>query len=192
MIAMLRGRVAAQLAGALVLDVHGVGYRVGVPASLLAAPLPGDQELTLHVSTLVREDDIALYGFRTTDERDAFDLLREVNGIGPKLALAILSNLELGPLSVAIHKDDVRSLSRIPGVGAKIAQRLCLELKTKLPERFVPAASTAAEADALPLALARMEFRKSEIDRALAEVPAAGEATFAERFSAALRVLRPQ
>lgn len=201
MIALLRGDVYSVGADHVVLDVHGVGYRVSVPTPVYQRLEPG-QPTTLHISTIVREDAFLLYGFARADDRDAFDVLRGVNQIGPKLALAALSTMTLGDLSRAVAGEDVVALTRVPGMGRKTASRLVLELKGKLPERFEgdPSGTAAGvahptqqAADPLLLALARLDFRKTEIDRAVAsaDVPAADEATLEQRLRAALRVLAP-
>ena len=193
MIALLRGRIADRGLDHVVVDVHGVGWLVHMPASHVV-DLPDGVDVTLHVSTLVREDAITLYGFRHPDDRAAFEVLRAVNGIGPKLALALLSSLDRAALARAVATDDAATLSRVPGVGRKIASRLCLELKGKLPVSFVvPSTEPRATApeDPLPLALARLDYKKSEIDAALGhpDVPRYGEAEVADRLRAALRVL---
>lgn len=132
LIAQLAGNVARTLGGAVVVDVNGVGYKVNVPASVLESlPAPG-QPLTLLTHTLVREDDISLFGFLGEQELRVFQLLLTVSGIGPKVALALLSALPAEDLARAAASEDVRTLTRVPGVGAKTAQRLVLELKDKL------------------------------------------------------------
>jgi len=112
--------------------VNGVGYKVSVPASVLETlPAPG-QPLTLVTHLLVREDDLSLFGFPGEEELRVFELLLTVSGIGPKVALALLSALPAQELAKAAAAEDVRTLTRVPGVGAKTAQRLVLELKDKL------------------------------------------------------------
>lgn len=196
MIALLRGRVADLELDAAVIDVQGVGYLVHGPATALSA-LPRDQDVTLHVCTVVREDAITLYGFPDKVARDAFEILREVNGVGPKLALSLLAALAPGDLARAVETDDQATLVRVPGVGKKMASRLCLELKGKLPVSFSPTAPAPVAAparrppDPLALALAQLDYRKSDIDRALAD-PAVGgpdDGPLEERLRAALRVL---
>ena len=193
MIALLRGIVAGKGVDHLILDVRGVGYLVFAPAPQILAMGEGE-EIQLHIATLVREDAITLYGFRTTEDRDAFHTLRGVNKIGPKSALALLSNLGLDALARAVATDDVRALSKVPGVGKRTADRLCLELKDKLAANFnvahtapVPSRKT-NPADPLPLALAKLDYRKSEIDMVLAsdQVPKLGDAPLEARLSAAL------
>jgi len=195
MIALLRGIVSSKSADHLVLDVQGVGYLVFSPASVAMDAGEG-QELTLHISTIVREDAITLYGFASTEDRDAFTILRGVNKIGPKSALSILSTMGMEALAQAVATDDIRSLSKVPGIGKRTAERLCLELKDKLPAHFkvahlAPASGRKARpSDPLPLALAQLDYRKSEIDMVLSSelVPGLDEAPLEERLSAALRL----
>ena len=138
MIAQLTGTVARRGGAFVVLDVAGVGYKVSVPLSVLEA-LPPEPDLddapaksvTLITHLIVREDDLALYGFNSETELRAFELLLTVSGVGPKVALALLSALVVDDLADAIANDDVRTLTRVPGVGAKTAQRMVLELKDK-------------------------------------------------------------
>ena len=138
MIAQLTGTVARRGGAFVVLDVGGVGYKVSVPLSVLEA-LPPEPDLddapaksvTLITHLIVREDDLALYGFNSDTELRAFELLLTVSGVGPKVALALLSALVVDDLADAIANDDVRTLTRVPGVGAKTAQRMVLELKDK-------------------------------------------------------------
>ncbi len=195
MIALLTGTVAGTGPDSLIIDVHGVGYRVSVPAPMVHAATVGEAA-TVHVSTVVREDAFLLYGFATASERDAFDLLRGVSKVGPKHALSLLSTLPLADLARALSGGDTRALARAPGIGKRTAERLCLELESKLPAEFQVAAAPgaaprpAAPDDPLPLALAQLGYRKSEIDRAMADatVPDYGEAEVSQRLSAALRV----
>ncbi len=190
MIARLRGTFLGRAGAAAIIDVNGVGYAVHVPASLR---LVLDDSVVLHVSTQVREDAITLFGFGSAEEREAFDLLHSITKVGPKTALAILGHLEIEAIGRAIAESDVRTLSAVPGVGRKIAQLLCLELRDKFPVVFVPSERSAprADADPLPLALSQLAYRKSEIDRALGsnDVPLLGAAPLEDRLRAALRVL---
>lgn len=200
MIALLRGLVAHTSADSLVLDVNGVGYKVHAPAPVVTGLAGTADPITLHVSTIVREDAFELFGFETAQERDVFDTLRGVNRVGSRMALALLSTLSVANLAKAVANDDVRALSSTPGVGKKTAERLCLELKNKLPDGlFVPTGAAGRPAaarpgDPLPLALARLDYRKTEIDTAMShpEVPGPDDAPLEERLRAALRVLAPQ
>ncbi len=193
MIAMLRGAVARRGADSAVIDVGGVGYLVHMPTSV-ARDLGDGEEVLVHVSTQVREDAITLYGFLSVDDRDTFELLREVNGVGPRTALNILSQISRSELQRAISEHDVGTLTRLKGLGKKTAERLCLELENKIPQSFTPvtvAGGRTDPEDPLPLALARLDYRKTEIDRAMSsiDVPGMGEAPVGARLQAALRVL---
>ena len=135
MIAQLTGTIARRAGGFVILDVNGVGYKVSVPLSVLENLPPEDegnvQKVTLVTHLIVREDDLSLYGFGSETELRAFELLLTVSGVGPKVALALLSALTVEDLAHAIADEDVRTLTRVPGVGAKTAQRMVLELKDK-------------------------------------------------------------
>ncbi|HBX23821.1 MAG TPA: Holliday junction branch migration protein RuvA [Desulfotomaculum sp.] len=131
MIAFLKGKLAAVEPESIVIDVGGVGYRVNVTAGC-AAGLRGYEEVQLHTHMIVREDDMQLYGFITPGEITAFLLLLGVNGVGPKAALAVLSALTPRGLGRALAMEDTGALTRVSGVGKKIAQRIILELKDKL------------------------------------------------------------
>ena len=145
MIAHLRGRLLEKHPNRLIVEVGGVGYDVQVPLSTFYELAEPGEDVALRVHTHVREDVIALYGFGSTLERDLFDRLLSVNGVGPKLALAVLSGIEPGDLVKAIRTADVARLSSIPGIGKKTAERISLELKDKLPA-LVPETSPATSA----------------------------------------------
>lgn len=133
MIAHLRGTLLEKHPSRLIVDVGGVGYDVQVPLStfyVLGAP---GAQVTLRVHTHVREEVIALYGFATSLEQELFERLIGISGIGPKLALAVLSGIEPVELIKAIRLQDVARLTAIPGVGKKTAERIGLELKDRLP-----------------------------------------------------------
>jgi Holliday junction DNA helicase RuvA len=132
MIAFLRGNLLRIEASYIILDVGGVGYKVSVPVSALTSLPPVGQPAELHIHTNVREDEIALYGFCRPEEQRVFELLIGVTGIGPKVALSILSALDVDTLSRAVASEDTKTLIRIPGLGLKTAQRLVLELREKL------------------------------------------------------------
>jgi len=195
MIAMLRGKVAWKSEDHLVVDVGGVGYRVFVPTPLIGGSAEGD-EIVLHVSTQVREDAIHLFGFESPADRDTFLLLLGVNGVGVRTALSALSALRRAELSRAVADGDVRALERIPGVGKRLAQRLVVELAGRVvvdavtPSTPTPAAVAANPSDALPLVLARLGFRRTEIDQALVELARdPRERTLEQRVQEALRFL---
>jgi len=132
MIAFLTGRLAFKAPTHLTLDVQGVGYEVHIPLSTYYA-LPNIDEVTaLNIHTHLREDAIQLFGFLSQSEKDSFLLLTSVSGIGPKLALSVLSSLSIADLVQAIQTEDLEKLATVPGIGKKSAGRLALELKDKV------------------------------------------------------------
>jgi Holliday junction DNA helicase RuvA len=155
MIGQLRGRLAEKRPNQVLVDVGGVGYVVQVPLSTYAALGELHTEVTLLIHTHVREDALALYGFVSAREKNFFQMLLSASGVGPTLALKILSGMSVEELIPAIRGSDVARLTRIPGVGRKTAERMVVELKDKLetvaPETEKPAASSPAgiEADVI-------------------------------------------
>ena len=134
MIGKLKGTIDSYGEDHIILDVHGVGYLVHCSAKTLTAlPSPGEAAV-LSIETIVREDMIKLFGFRTDQEREWFRLLQTVQGVGAKVALAILSALEPGALATALGTGDKAMIGRAPGVGPKLAQRIVTELKDKAPQ----------------------------------------------------------
>jgi len=132
MIAALSGTLTEKLPHRLTLSVQGVGYEVIVPLSTFYQLPDTGASLTLQIHTHVREDAIQLFGFVTRSEKDCFLLLLGVNGVGPKVALGLLSGLSVADLAGAIHRGDQARLSGVPGIGPKTAARLVLELKEKM------------------------------------------------------------
>jgi holliday junction DNA helicase RuvA len=152
MIGQLRGALIDKRPNQVVIDVSGVGYQVQIPLSTFAALGALHAETTLLIHTHLREDQIALYGFLTARERQCFELLISASGVGPSLALKILSGMSLAELVPAIRKGDVVQLKRIPGVGQKTAERMVVELRDKLaaidvPESGRPVTRTQVESD---------------------------------------------
>jgi Holliday junction DNA helicase RuvA len=133
MIGKLRGVIDAYQENAIILDVHGVGYVVHCSARTLQALPPAGEAAMLSIETWVREDQINLYGFASELEREWFKLLTEVQGVGARVALAVLSTLKTAELANAIALGDKAAVARAPGVGAKLAQRIVTELKDKAP-----------------------------------------------------------
>lgn len=173
MIAQLRGAVAHLSGESLVLDVGGVGYLVHVPLPLAERLSPG-QPLTLATRLVVREGEMSLFGFSTPHEREIFGLLIGLTGVGPKLALKILSALSPSALASAIVEEDVATLTRIPGVGPKTARRLLLELSERLtslaPSPGVPGLSAQDEAEAVLISLGCERQEAREAVRAAADL----------------------
>lgn len=163
MIASLSGTVQALEPGAVVVDVGGVGYLVHVPVPVMAGLTPG-RRARLFTYLAVREDALTLYGFVTTDQRETFRGLTAVTGVGPRLALAVLSAIEPESLRRVVASGDVGALTGVPGIGKRTAERMILELKQRLgtpAEQALPAGGAVAEVrEALVgLGYAPAEFR---------------------------------
>ena len=195
MIAQITGRLLRKSPQEAVIDVHGVGYRVLVPLSTFYRLGDIGSEATLLVHTHVREDTLALFGFETAGEQALFERLIEVAGVGPKLAVNILSGIEAADLAQALRTSDVARLTRIPGVGKKTAERLIVELKDKMPAlvttgETTPSPGPAPLKDDLVSALANLGYSRAEaekgVDRALRE-DAGGR--FEDLLRRSLRVL---
>ncbi len=165
MIARLRGRIAGRAGQGLIVDVNGVGYLVSATPSVQRL---GDGEVTIEIHTVVREDALALFGFATAEERELFELLLGVSGVGPKVALAIVSGSTPVELRRAIARDDVKRFQAIPGVGLKTAQRVVLELKEKLPP--VAEGTAASEEIVARDALVELGWSLLDAERALADL----------------------
>ena len=192
MIGYLRGRLRAREAGRLLLDVNGVGYVVDSPLSTFL-DLPADgAEVELLVNTQVREDSIALYGFRTAAEREIFERLIGVSGVGPRTALAALSALGPQTLAEAIRDGDARRLSSVPGIGKKTAERIIIDLRDRigtLPpggEARPRKASAGVEDDVLS-ALVNLGYPEKAASRAIADAVKGKGATTAPVFDQLLR-----
>ncbi|HEX9365243.1 MAG TPA: Holliday junction branch migration protein RuvA [Vicinamibacterales bacterium] len=142
MIARLKGTLAEKTPNRLTIDVGGVGYDVLVPLSTFYGIGEPGASVALRIHTHVREDVIALYGFASALEQELFERLISISGIGPKLALAVLSGIDPGDLVRAIRAQDVARLTRIPGVGKKTAERIGLELKDRMPHAAPSAAGS--------------------------------------------------
>jgi Holliday junction DNA helicase RuvA len=192
-IAHLRGRLLRKDTQEAVVDVGGVGYRVTIPLSTFYR-LGGDgDEVSLLTYTHVREDALALYGFLTERERTLFLLLLGVTGIGPRVALTVLSGIPPAELIAALRAQDVRRLVAVPGVGKKTAERMVLELAEKvasLPGEAPAKAPAAIAADDVVSALVNLGYRKAEAERAVeAAARAGGAADFGGFLKEALRRL---
>ncbi len=170
MIAQLQGRILRKGPQEVVVDVGGVGYRVLIPVSTFYRLPEEGAQATLRIHTHVREDALALFGFLTAAEHELFERLIDVAGVGPKLAIAVLSGIEAPDLIEALRGSDVARLTRIPGVGRKTAERLVLELKDKMPARVTAPDTAAAEGgassrDDLLSALVHLGYSRVEAER---------------------------
>lgn len=145
MIGYVRGQVAYLGEDHVVVDVGGVGYRAFVPHSTRVRLPAVGEEVLLWTFLQVREDALTLYGFKDQDEYQLFELLQSVSGIGPKLALSILSAVTPETFRLAVAREDVTLLTKVPGVGKKTAQRMCLELKDKVGDLPAPTGARVAE-----------------------------------------------
>jgi Holliday junction DNA helicase RuvA len=132
MISFLEGEVVEKAGARVVVDVGGVGYDVLVPTSTLASLPPVGRRTRIHTRMIVRDDAMLLYGFGSPDERELFDLLTGVTGVGPKVALAFLSSLSSDALRRSVVAGDVGALTVVPGVGKKVAQRVVLDLRDRM------------------------------------------------------------
>jgi Holliday junction DNA helicase RuvA len=198
MIAFLRGRVIDKQPNRVVLDVQGVGYEVLVPLSTYYDVGDEGSEVALRIHTHVREDALQLYGFLTDLERQVFERLIAISGIGPKLAIAVLSGIESRELVVAVQRADVARLTGIPGIGKKTAERIVLELKDRLAALAAPAAAGAAPAtssgdrlrDDIVSALQNLGYHRPQAEKAIeAVLKASPDATFEDALRAVLREL---
>jgi holliday junction DNA helicase RuvA len=198
MIAFLRGRILEKQPNRVIVDVNGVGYEVVIPLSTYYEVGDEGGDVALRVHTHVREDALQLYGFISELERQVFERLISISGIGPKLALAVLSGVDSRDLVVAVQRGDVARLTAIPGIGKKTAERIVLELRDRLSQLAVPVAaapdatsivSERLRADLLS-ALQNLGYHRPQADKAvdniLTSVP---ESTFEQALKSALREL---
>ena len=173
MIAHLRGTILVSELEWLVLDVQGVGYEIHVPVGTEGRLTPDPEGLvSIWIHTSVREDAIQLYGFATTDDRKLFQRLINVNGVGPRIGLATLTELSPREVVTAVQREEVNTFTRVSGIGKKTAQRLILELKSALDDLMIPADPITAPVTAgfhndLRSALSNLGFSSAQIDSVL-------------------------
>jgi Holliday junction DNA helicase RuvA len=194
MIGQLRGRLADKRPNQVMVDVGGVGYLVAVPLSTYAALGELHTEVILLIHTHVREDALSLYGFLSSREKHFFELLLGASGVGPSLALKILSGMNVEELVPAIRTGDVARLTKIPGVGRKTAERMVVELKDKLEavaiaEEKLPASKAGVDADVIS-ALTNLGYDGRAAENAVAAGKrSVGIASFEKLLKAALQEL---
>ena len=189
MIARLRGKLAEKEPSRVVIDVGGVGYEVFIPTTTFTAMPNAGAEVSLDIHTHVREDALSLYGFSSRQERRVFERLISISGIGPKLAVTILSGGSVEGLVGAIRRGDLARLTSIPGVGKKTAERIVVELKDKLQEFTEEPAKPVVETDVLS-ALENLGYSRPMAEAAVRRAANSDEdAAFDVLFKRALQIL---
>src|SRR5215211_2958994 len=188
MIATLRGEISQIEENALILEVGGVGLRVFVPAPLRSRARAGEVFL-LYTHLVVREDSLTLYGFESQAERELFNVLLGVDGIGPKVALSVLSTMTIDSIQRAVFADEAEVLSRVPGVGKKTAQKMALHLKDKLrPMDTLATMATMTDRDSEVLAaLTALGYSVVEAQAAIQALPRDAPEDIEERLRMALQ-----
>lgn len=179
MIGFLRGTLAVKQPPRMLVEVGGVGYEVDAPMSTFYRLPQTGSEVTLYTHLMVREDTQVLFGFATEAERALFRSLIRVNGIGARLALAILSGLSTEEFQRCVQQGDVLSLQRLPGIGKKTAERLIIELRDRLPESFRPSLTVDGATDPVreaQAALMALGYKPQEAQRLLEQVDGKAEA----------------
>ena len=189
MIAGLHGRLESLGSDWAIINVGGIGFQVYMPTSTLSLLGAIGEEVKLHTHLHLREDNATLYGFASTDELRLFQTLLGVSGLGPKLALAMLSAMSPDKLTMAIATGSVDLLTVVPGIGKKVADRLILELKDKIAAGWVttPAAQLAEANTDVLAALTALGYSVAEATRAVATLPPSSDLTLEERLKLALQ-----
>ncbi len=189
MIASLRGKVESLGSDWAIINVGGIGFQVYMPTSTLSTLGTIGEEVKLHTHLYLREDNATLYGFTSAEELGLFQTLISVSGLGPKLALAMLSAMGMEKLTMAIATGSADLLTEIPGIGKKMAHRLILELKEKIGAGWlgVPAAELAQENADVLAALTSLGYSVSEANRAVATLPPDTELSLEEKVKLALQ-----
>jgi holliday junction DNA helicase RuvA len=193
MIGSLRGKLTDKRPNVVLLDVGGVGYQVLIPLSTFAALGALHDETTLLIHTHVREDQFNLFGFFTAREKQCFELLISASGVGPSLALKILSGMGIEELVPAIRKGDLAQLVRIPGVGRKTAERMVVELRDKLAAVDVrdtgkPATRSQLESD-VASALVNLGYDERSVERAIEKARTSSDSDFETLLRTSLHLL---
>ena len=193
MIGLLRGKLVDKRPNQILIDVGGVGYQVQVPLSTFASLGTLHAETTVLIHTHVREDQISLYGFLTAREKQCFELLISASGVGPSLALKILSGMGIEELVPAIRKGDLLQLVRIPGVGRKTAERIVVELRDKLvvvdvAEAGKPTTKSQLESD-VASALVNLGYDARSVEKAIEKARAEGDGDFEALLRGSLQIL---
>ena len=188
MIASLYGKLESLGSDGAIINVGGIGFQVYMPTSTLSTLGAIGEEVKLHTYLHLREDNAALYGFASTDELGLFQNLISVSGLGPKLALAMLSAMNIEKLTMAIATSSVDLLTEIPGIGKKMANRLILELKEKIGAGWIttPGVQLAEEHAEVVAALTSLGYSVSEATRAVASLPPDSKLSLEDKVKLAL------
>jgi holliday junction DNA helicase RuvA len=193
MIGSLRGKLIEKRPNQILVDINGVGYQVQIPLSTFASLGALHTETSLLIHTHVREDQLTLYGFVTARERQCFELLISASGVGPSLALKILSGMSIEELVPAIRKGDLAQLVKIPGVGRKTAERIVVELRDKLVVIDVPDAGKSSTRSQLEedvaSALSNLGYDTKSVERAIEKSRAASGPDFEKLLRSSLQIL---
>lgn len=170
MIAYLKGKLIHKTPNHVILDIGGVGYRAGIPLSTYLKLGEVGQDVELFIHTHLTDSSLSLYGFSSQDEKEIFLKLISISGIGPRIALNILSGIEVSDLEEAIQKSDVARISLVPGIGKKTAIRIAMELQEKLEKKaMVLIGGTFQEKENLISALMNMGFKRKEVENVIDE-----------------------
>ena len=189
MIASLNGKLEALGSDWAVINVGGIGFQVHMPTSTLSTLGTIGEEVRLHTHLHIREDNATLYGFASAEELQLFQTLIGVSGIGPKLALSILSAMAVDKLTMAIATGSTHLLTEVPGIGKKTAERLILELRDKIGARWVitPGARLVQENTEVVAALTSLGYSVAEASRAVASLPSSSDLSLEEKLKLALQ-----
>jgi Holliday junction DNA helicase RuvA len=191
MIASLRGTLESLGGDHAIIDVNGIGFQVFMPTSTLSTLGSTGTEVYLYTHLILREDAVILYGFSSTEELELFKTLIGVSGLGPRLALAVLSSMSVEQVSMAIATSSIDLLMTVPGIGKKMAERLVLELKDKISTILIatPAAQIVQENTDVLAALTSLGYSVSEASRAVATLPPSSDLSLEEKVRLALQYL---
>ncbi len=193
MIAHIRGKLLAKRPNQAIVEAGGVGYDLAITVPAFSELPEAGREVALHVYTHVREDQIALFGFLRAEEKRLFEKLISVSGIGPRMAVTILSGMPVGDLIGAIRGGDIARLTKVPGIGRKTAERMALELREKLEEfqaASAPLTPVSAQANDVLSALVNLGYQRPLAEKAVAQVANGADQAFDQLFREALKLLQ--
>ena len=195
MIALLTGKIVSKSQDSCILDVNGVGYQAQLSLTTLSKLPPTGESTTLHIHTHVREDQLVLFGFSDSMEKEIFLQLITISGVGPKTALGILSGIPADSLSAAVQSEDIARLSSVPGIGKKTAQRIVVELKDKLAKHLTLAGlhsvmSNGSVSSEVGSALINLGYSPQSAEQALRKISGIEKLKLEDALREALKQLR--